>query len=265
MFVGCSTGGIVALANTSTITFTTEQLINFYLGEEGKTIFKGKLIKFPWETVKYPDKDIESVLSSKFKNEKFGSCIKPCVVTAYDMYTRTVTFFNSTQDKYKDLLVKDIARATSAAPTFFSPCRISENVYIDGGMANNDVSLCAYVEAKKMFPNDEIILIRVGTGSAQTSYDYKTLKKWNLLDWAKNLFAIFTDGQSDTAQYMCRKILPENNYYSFDVLLPEDMDKIDDTSEKYLNNLINLFKKYFNYIWVDDFNNLVDELKNKKY
>ena len=54
----------------------------------------------------------------------------------------------------KEYLLKDICRATSAAPTYFKPASIKSQfgnkmALIDGGVFANNPALCAYIEAMK--------------------------------------------------------------------------------------------------------------------
>ena len=79
MFIGTSTGAIISLLYNSPVKYSTEDVVDFYLGADAKKIFKGKTISLPWDTVKYPEKDIESVLQNKLKDYKLKDCIKPCV------------------------------------------------------------------------------------------------------------------------------------------------------------------------------------------
>jgi len=54
----------------------------------------------------------------------------------------------------KNFYVKDVCRATSAAPTYFEPAQINsfynqQYTLIDGGVYANNPALCAYAEARK--------------------------------------------------------------------------------------------------------------------
>ena len=101
-----------------------------------------------------------------------------------------------------NFLVKDICRATSAAPTYFSPARIQSQYgqnfsLIDGGVYANNPALCAYAEARKMpfgqiFKTDQkpdyptvndMIIISIGTGSEAKSYPFKKMENAGKLAW----------------------------------------------------------------------------------
>ena len=74
-------------------------------------------------------------------------------------------------------LMRDVARATSAAPTYFEPIdldlRLSDltlvETLVDGGIYANNPAMCAYADAKRIIrnggsPNDQILLVSIGTG-----------------------------------------------------------------------------------------------------
>ena len=48
-------------------------------------------------------------------------------------------------------------RATSAAPSYWAPCSDDRGrVFVDGGVGNNNPTLLAYLEAKSLWPNNEV-------------------------------------------------------------------------------------------------------------
>ena len=57
------------------------------------------------------------------------------------------------------------ARATTAAPTFFTPAPIGLNMYIDGGIGYNNPAEQAILEARRIWPSRPIgCLVSLGTG-----------------------------------------------------------------------------------------------------
>ena len=54
---------------------------------------------------------------------------------------------------------------TSAAPTFFDPIRIRNEIFVDGGFGCNNPVEFVYNEAREMWPNREIgCIVSLGTG-----------------------------------------------------------------------------------------------------
>ena len=259
-FIGTSTGGIICLLLNSPKMYTTEDVVNFYVGDDAKSIFKPRFLKFPWEALKYPSNQIESVLKYKFGEDILKDCSNPVTVTAYDTVSRDSLFINSFEDKCFNLKMWECARATSAAPTFFEPFSLNVMSLCDGGLFANNPTFFGYIEAKKLFPNDELIVVSLGTGSSATAIPYKSIIKWNIIDWAINLFSLVTDGQSDTTHFALKKLLPQERYFPFDLKLTKNMDEMDRIDNAFLNNLITLTKEYLAKEWKDELNRLVSEI-----
>ena len=82
--------------------------------------------------------------------------------------------------------MRDVARATSAAPTYFDPAVVQDKyVFIDGGIFANNPSLCAYLEAQVTIPKTDMLFISLGTG--ETSPDISEVGTGGNY-WMINLF-----------------------------------------------------------------------------
>jgi uncharacterized protein len=73
-----------------------------------------------------------------------------------------------------DFKLASIARATSAAPTYFAPASIMNRVgqsftMIDGGVFANNPTMCAVVEANHLYRTEDhmpdIMVVSLGAGS----------------------------------------------------------------------------------------------------
>ena len=70
----------------------------------------------------YPAKNIENVLKDIFGDSKISDAETEGLITAYDITNREAVLFDTEsakRDKKRDYRLRDIARATSAAPTYF--------------------------------------------------------------------------------------------------------------------------------------------------
>ncbi len=177
------------------------------------------------------------------------------------------------QAERKDYYLRNVVRATSAAPTYFDPLHLmtieelsadSELFVsaIDGGLFANDPSLCALTEAFKIYPNsDAYFVLSIGTGRRDqvTIADPKTL-----LGWATLAPEILMSNAEQMVKHMIKTLgLIYNKKVFFlkvQVSLPAEHASMDDTSSiniEYLkqrareyiahpsspiNNLINLLK-----------------------
>ena len=148
-------------------------------------------------------------------------------------------------------LMRDVARATSAAPTYFEPIDLdlqpSPNLtlvetLVDGGIFANNPAMCAYADAKRILrsegrPNDPVLLISIGTGNLTGALKAEAAKNWGKLSWVDTLITMIFDGASDTVNYQLQQLIPEDNYYRFQPQLTFGQDEMDDVSRE---NLISL-------------------------
>jgi uncharacterized protein len=249
LIAGTSTGGILTCAylcphpdDPLRPKFNAQEVVNLYLNR-GHEIFSVPL----WHKIrtfdgvldeKYPSAEIEKALKKYFGKVKLSQLLKPCLITSYDIYRRVAHFFTQHDAKNKtgyDFLVKDVARATSAAPTYFE-CANTMSLtgisypLIDGGVFANNPALCAYAEVQHEFhaKTEDIIMLSIGTGFSKNEIEYKNAKKFGLVDWAKPLINIMMSGVSQTVDYQLRQIFDAvgapNHYMRMDVEIPKGVN-----------------------------------------
>ncbi len=85
-----------------------------------------------------------------------------------------------------NFLLRDVARATSAAPVYFPPAVISPvdgepMVCVDGGIHANSPEDFAALQASKLWPGEEIIVVSLGTGYEPVDVEAKA--DWGAADW----------------------------------------------------------------------------------
>jgi hypothetical protein len=123
-----------------------------------------------------------------------------------------------------DFKLKDVARATSAAPTYFPPALIQNRAgqqfgMIDGGVFANNPAMTALVAAYKLFPDaKEFMVVSLGTGSLERPIPYDEAKNWGLVHWARPILNVLFDGNADTVSYEIDQT-PGVIHYRFDVSL----------------------------------------------
>src|SRR6202041_3710271 len=136
----------------------------------------------------------------------------------------------------------DIARATSAAPTFFPPLHLTRGAedyaLVDGGVFVNNPSMAAYAEARSLYPEAvAFTVVSVGTGDRQDQITYASAKDWGLIGWAKEIVPVLVDSVSEAVDYELRA-LPGCTYYRLQVPdLEGALSEMDDVDP---GNLVNL-------------------------
>jgi patatin-like phospholipase/acyl hydrolase len=130
-----------------------------------------------------------------------------------------------------------VARATSAAPTYFEPEELTETRphggLIDGGVYANNPALCAYVETKDLHPDhDDILVVSLGTGQHTRPIHYANARNWGLAFWAKPILNVVFDGVSDTVDHEMKVLCRDSDdgdprYYRFQTELNVGSDDMD--------------------------------------
>lgn len=263
LIVGTSTGGILAAGLTvpgkgNFPKFSAEDMVSLYT-DFGGEIFGRSL----WRKVssgagsideKYSHKNLERLLTERLGKKTLKDCLKPIVLTSYDIERREPYFFKSSRAKKhttRNHYLADAARATSAAPTYFEPAKVmslSKNpvrrALVDGGIFANNPSVCAYVEAiRQKGPNDEILMVSLGTGVATRKIAYEDAVDWGALGWARPAISAMMDGVSDVADYQMEQLLAgktngkNQRYFRFDIELLMASDDLDNARAGNIQNL----------------------------
>lgn len=219
LIVGTSTGGIIALGLG--LGLTPKELVDFYF-EKGPEIFR----KVPLWTglrnllfAKYSGKVIEGVFQEDkcFGDKLLGESKKRLVVPSYNIDTSDVYIFKTAHhERFKtDYKVPawKIARATSAAPTFFP---ISNNIdsirLVDGGVWANNPAMVGLFEAIAVLdvPLADVRIFSVGTTEAlkQNPSILDKFSGWPF--WAKTAVELIMQSQSVSISAQLKLLLKDN-------------------------------------------------------
>lgn len=268
LLAGTSTGGILSLALLTPHAddpcypkYSAKEAIDLYL-KNGQYIFtKAPSARIPLGTAfyraKYRGDNMEAILKKYFGDLHMSDLIKPCLITSYDIEKRKAVFFTQ-HDAIKkgamyDFFVRDVARSTSAAPTFFPPGSASSEarlVYhtIDGGLFANNPTMCAVIESLKLFggedkllnPSDMFIL-SIGTGTIEKQYKHDKAENWGIVGWLNPIIDIMMSAVSETVDYQLRKLYDSINRKDQYIRIMPDLytadSGMDNVSDENLNNL----------------------------
>jgi patatin-like phospholipase/acyl hydrolase len=264
LVAGTSTGGILALGLVTPQAdgqpaYSAADLVGLY-EHEGAAIFATSLwLRIPvlrtlleLAGTKYPALNIEPVLRRFFGDVRLSQALVPVLVTGYELEKRDPWFFRSERAKTRpayDFPMRDVARATSAAPTYFPPLGIRaprpERMWalVDGGVFANNPAMCAYVEARTLRPGaNDVLVVSLGTGQTARPIPYRQAKSWGIAGWARPLLSVVFDGESDVVDYQLEQLLkpgpggPRRHYRFQTALDPAEM-AIDDASPGHIERL----------------------------
>lgn len=233
---GTSTGGILTCLylvpdkqNPTKALYSAEDAVNMYM-QFGSQIFSNTFLKRIRSISglideKYDEVNLETILEKYFGDLQLKDLTRPCLVTAYDVYDSKAHFFRqhyAIKTEGRNYYVKDVARATSAAPTYFEAAKVTSfsgvtYPLIDGGVFANNPSMCAYAEVRQMDfasekkndrpgPEQMMILSLGNGGQSKMRFQHKDIKDWGVAEWIKPLINIMMSGVGQTVDYQLKQI-----------------------------------------------------------
>ena len=150
------------------------------------------------------------------------------------------------EDKYSKVMLRDIVRASSAAPTYFPPHSFKvgndEYEFIDGGMSTfNNPSFILYLQAvTQQFDidwtsdEDNLLMISLGTGFRperlkwnEKTQDYMKAKDYKLTDWGGYAIGVLME-DANIHENLIMKVLGKKLKKNSPRKLAENSTYIDD-------------------------------------
>jgi uncharacterized protein len=254
LIAGTSTGGILAIGlaipkSPAASLYTAAQLIDMY-EHQGSRIFSRSLAHRlaacgNLRREKYTSAGIEQVLFDYFAESRLRDAATDLLITSYEIEQSFPFFFRSAiaRDRMDyDFPAREVARATSAAPTYFPPMKLPSGTFaghytlIDGGVFANNPAACALVEARTTHPKaNDFLVVSLGTGELNKSLPYEQTKDWGVVRWAIPALDVVFDGVSRTVDYQLRQLLPDaegrsKRYYRFQTTLDGYDHRMDNAS-----------------------------------
>jgi patatin-like phospholipase/acyl hydrolase len=243
LMAGTSTGGIISLVlnlngGRGAPKYRAADLVDLYV-QRGTDIFSRSL----WQGVssvagvteeKYPVEPLEAILQEYLGDALLEQALTRVLVSSYEIETRSPFFFKSWEDETKFLLMRQAARATSAAPTYFQPALMllgdKRLALIDGGVFVNNPAMSAYAEARRLFPDErDFLIVSLGTGQLTRPIHYEEARDWGKVQWALPILNVVFDGVSSAVDYQLRQVLGDN-FIRFQTTLDTANDDMDDAS-----------------------------------
>lgn len=287
LVAGTSTGGILACAllipgriRKTKPKYSADGILYKYI-EQGPLIFDLKLGHQMMSlngllSAKYPYDGLEAALVDYFHDLKLDHLLKPTLITAYDVDGQRAFFFRQQLSHHptRNFYVRDICKATSAAPTYFPVAQIysmNGNRYcmINGGVFASNPALCAYADARQhLYKKDQpekhvtaidMVVLSIGTGHARERLRFGDSRFWTMSGWTKQLMSIMMTGQAETVDYQLRQIYDSvdahNQYLRINLKLPQYVEESFDNAS--LENIEAL--KEFGSITAAKFDSQLDD------
>jgi uncharacterized protein len=239
LIAGTSTGGIIAAGVAGGIAMS--ELRTLYR-RKGSVIFSkgfGKVVSSLGGLAdeEYSAAGLEACLKELLGDRKLSEVAIDVLITSCDLAGQPVMFSRrrARRSPAYDFFLRDVARATSAAPSYFPPAEITAvgadltlNL-VDGGLAANQPAMCALADAlRAKTPLDEISVVSIGTGFSPQPMSLSQARRCGLLNGARGIIRLALDGPGAATDYQCEASL-EDRYYRLQPMLarPVAMDAVD--------------------------------------
>lgn len=198
LVAGTSTGGIVAIGVG--LELPADDIFSFY-EVDGKKIFPPGRWYYPWNNSvarriwklfrpAYSGQKLEAALKCRFGTRLLGHSSCRLLIPSF-MFPRSEIAVLKTD--HHEILKRDwkmpawkAARATSAAPTYFSGLQDGEKILADGGLWANNPIMAAVIEAYSCFDIslEQIKVLSVATGNPPVMFKRKSSLR-GVITWAK--------------------------------------------------------------------------------
>jgi len=190
------------------------------------------LLPHHFGNARYSAAALEERVRGAFGDARLSDVLTDVAVTAYDMHGGQPVVFRSREARGPKTTTREnprlieVARATSAAPTYLPPLRLlddrDESVLIDGGVVANNPAAIAYLDGLE-YGRDadgtepDVVLLSVGTGrpsAQQPSYEEIFTRNWASL--GMGLLGVVLNGVGEMAHQLVDRMVsgkPAPNHY----------------------------------------------------
>jgi len=216
------------------------------------------LLPHHFGNARYSATALEAHVSRAFGDARLSDVKTDVVVPAYDMHGGQPVVFRSCDVRgrsgaHGNPRLAEVARATSAAPTYLPPLRLlddpDESVLIDGAVVANNPAAIAYLDGLDSGRDEaggppDVVLLSVGTGRPSTqrpSYEEIFTRNWASL--GMGLLGVVLNGAGEMAHQLVDRMVSgrpaPNRYLRIQPTLPADASlHIDDASPANLDALV---------------------------
>ncbi len=189
---------------------------------------------------KYEIEPYEAFLERLYGDTPLSESRIPTMAVSFNAATGHEYVFRSWDSH--GFLLREAARASSAAPTYFAPAkfidRTSESalLLLDGGIIANNPVLSAFIEARRLYPEaDEFRFLSLSTASASFRMDPDGFS--SNLDWMGPLLRAYSTANMNISLEAVKAVKGVSVLRVWDDVLERHLS-LDDTSENAVNTLL---------------------------
>jgi predicted acylesterase/phospholipase RssA len=288
VIAGTSTGGMIALGLTKPGSdgkpeLSAQEVLDTYMNDGGKIFPRAAFRPLRWEKVRasrpivvqrigalarparygnarYPTDGLTEVLQQMLGTTRLAEALADVIIPSYDWKAGRAYVFRSRMARQHgsfDPTMAQVARATTAAPTYFPAFRLRspgrELVLIDGGVVANNPASIAYYEAlwqshEEGRPDPDFVVVSVGTGRPPEAIPtYQELWSRNWLRMGMGMLGVVFDGTSEIVDDLLTEVIrprhPHSRYWRLNTDLQGVRLNLDDASATQLEKLVGLAER----------------------
>ena len=223
LIAGTSTGGILAIGLG--LGLSAQEVVNFYK-TQGPVIFDAtdrwdrlwlKISNILQSKFEAPilEKQLKKAYNRNGKVAYLKDSDKRLVITSYDLAANSLMLYRTGHhpngDSHDHLAAAVVARATSAAPTYFAPAQVDDAIApqeaVDGGVWANCPALAALGEAIGILkiPLERVEMLSVGTAGLPAFVDAPRVE--GELGWAARAPNLFMNSQMEATKLYMSQLL----------------------------------------------------------
>ncbi|MFA5713700.1 MAG: patatin-like phospholipase family protein [Bacteroidales bacterium] len=284
LFGGTSAGGILTALyltpsspTSKTPKYSATQILELY-SQMAPQIFSKKIeyrlrSGFGLFGSRYNKETLYRLSKEIIGDSLLSEALAESLITAYDLSNRKALLFtkNSTR-KYGDMAdyrLRDIACATSAAPSYFAPANIKakdggKRHLIDGGIYASNPTMCTLVDAFKIWPNtglDQIYLLSLGCGKVVKPYHPHRTKRFGYIHWLNPVLDLLISSVAETTDHQVMQLFrlahSSQNYIRVEPSILNASSRIDNAKPENMRRLLAAAGN-----WIDHNGVLIEEISN---
>lgn len=233
---GTSTGAIIAAAlmlkNENKYQYLPENILNLYIA-------RGPQIFTPATEGNKRDFAFKVILENTFGHVKLKDLSSRFAFVSFDENKNEPFVFSNLKETLREVSLAKALLACSSIPEYFPPVQLGNFLLSDGIKTAKNPARIALDHARAFFPDDVILLISLGTGnlreSLQDEVEKSTLKIHESLEREAK----------ESKDLIYFRFQPDMRLANHDMddASPENIEKLIQDGEKYIEDNDNLFKQ----------------------
>jgi len=252
LFAGTSIGAIATAGLVANMFSAQEVMDMVCVKGDIATIFDSPSIISRWtfNGPKHTGVGKRQIINKWIPDLKCSELAKPILIPTYNFTNSCPRLYS--KDMTPEVNIRDVVDASSAAPILFPPVKVppENNWEGDGGIFANNPSMIGLLEARRLWGDEEIRILSIGTGKTKYDIDGEKACSWGPLSWYNNnILDILMTSPMQMMQENCTRMLGDK-YIRIDADLkaydiPETMDDISDELREKLDAMgADMFTKH---------------------